>query len=331
MVNSEILSLLILPGLFGATTVERQAVIPGVVAVVRPVSTHVPIGHPLWVHFSLENTTDKAVTLAVPGVEPEIPPAEMGLPLSHVFSGGQNAGVTVSTESGRRWELPVGYRSSPQAPILLLAPHCIVGARIDLRDFFPSVRGAGTYRVVWKPYAGALSSEPSTITVAPLKQVEMVTDDGTLTFRLFHDDAPETVANFLELAKSGFYTGKTFHRVEPGYMIQGGCPRGDGTGIRADGKRVRAELNSRTHEKGSVSMALLEDDPDSASCQFFICNTRQRDWDGKYAVFAELVGAESMATLDRLMSTPVDEAGRPTRTLTMRAVKITDAPLEAIP
>ena len=84
-------------------------------------------------------------------------------------------------------------------------------------------------------------------------------------------------------------------------------------------------------EKGAVAMALLEDDPESASCQFFICNTRQKEWDGRYTIFGELVGEESFATLDRLMATEVDEQGRPLRPLYMRTVRIVDAPADTLP
>ena len=150
--------------------------------------------------------------------------------------------------------------------------------------------------------------------------------EGKLTIALLYDEAPNHVANFLKLAAEGFYTSKTFHRLEPGYMIQGGCPRGDGTGIRLDGGRIPAEFNDRPHQKGSVSMALLDDKPDSGSCQFFICNTRQNDWDGRYTVFGQLTGEESMETLDRLMRVSVDDQGRPKRTLYMRSVRILDEP-----
>lgn len=300
----------------------------GVEARVRPATFHVPLGQPVWVTFSLENTTDRAIPVTVPGSSPDLPPPEVGLPLSHVFSGGGSSGVTVFTDTGRRWEMPVGYRAPGEAPLIVLGPQSMVGTRLDLREYYPSLRSAGQFKIHWKPYRGALSSETVTIHVAPLKQVEITTDEGVMTLRLLYDEAPETVANFLELARSGFYSGKTFHRVEPGYMIQGGCPRGDGTGIRMDGKRVPAEFNNRPHEKGSVAMALLDDDPDSASCQFFICNTRQKEWDGKYTVFAQLYGEASFATLDRLMSVPVDEYSRPVKTLYMRSVKVTDAPVE---
>jgi len=191
------------------------------------------------------------------------------------------------------------------------------------------LRSGGRYRVSWSPYNGDVASKTITVTIAPRKQVEIVTDEGTMTLRLFYNEAPQHVENFIELVKTGSYAGKTFHRLEPGYLLQGGCPRGDGTGIRSDGKRVPAEFNEHVHQKGSVSMALLGDDPDSASCQFFICNTRQKEWDGRYTVFAQLVGEESLTTLDRLMLTPVDERGRPQKTLYLRSVRLTDAPPDA--
>lgn len=295
---------------------------------IRLTSPQVALGQPVWVQFSIENVSDKPITLTVPGTEPEIPLPEVGLPLSHVFSGGAAGTVAITTESNRRWDQPVGYRGAPQAPILLIAPNSTVGSTLDLRDYFPSLRGAGQYRICWRPYGGEFTSETIVLTVAPFKQVELVTDEGAMTIRLLYDDAPGHVANFIDLVKSGFYGGKTFHRIEPGYMIQGGCPRGDGTGIRLDGKRIPAEYNTRRHRKGTVSMALLDDDANSASCQFFICNTEQKAWDGRYTVFGELVGDASIATLDKLMAAPVDDRGRPLRTLYMRTVRLMDAPSE---
>ncbi len=323
------LSLLMVVGMFPlAGTAVADGSIPGLEAHVEPVTHYVPLNHPVWVRFSIENTADEPISLTVPGAEPEIPSPEVGLPLSHVFSGHDSSGIVLTTESGRRWDEVVGFHAPARAPILVLAPHSMVGTTIDLRRYFPSLRGAGEFRVEWAPYGGAITSKRVTLTIAPRKQVEIVTDDGTLTIALLYDDAPRHVANFLDLARSGFYTGKTFHRLESGYMIQGGCPRGDGTGIRLNGKRIPAEFNARPHQKGSVSMALLEDDPESGSCQFFICNTRQKDWDGRYTVFGQLVGDESMEALDRLMQAPIDDQGRPQRTIYMRAVRVTDAPTD---
>ncbi len=332
MLKKSFAFVLSLAGLAGIVAAESPSANSGLTARVIPVSRFVPMNHPIWVEFVIENTSNDAITLTVPGTEPAIPSPEVGLPLSHIFSGGaSDAGIVIMTETNRSWDQPVGFHTPPQTPVLVLAPHGVIGTTLDLREYFPALRGAGQFRVVWKPYGGAVSAVPSLITVAPRKQVEIETDEGSLTIELFYDDAPQAVENFLELAKSGFYSGKTFHRLEPGYLLQGGCSRGDGTGIRLDGKRVPAEFNQQSHEKGTLSMALLDDDPDSASCQFFISNTRQKDWDGRYTIFGRLSGPTSLATLDRLMATPVDGNGRPTRPLVMRNVRITDAPNNPMP
>ncbi len=307
---------------------EGSPALPGIQAHLRPKSYYVPVGAPMWVNLTLENATDKPITLTVPGTEPDIPLPEMGLPLAHVFSGPSASGVSVTTQTNRRWETPAGYRFATSAPILMIAPRSTVGTLLNLTEYFPSLRSPGEYRLQWSPYGGGVQSNIAVVHVTPLKRAEFVTDEGTLTMRLYYEDAPQSVANFIDLVQSGFYTGKAFHRLEQGYFIQGGCPRGDGTGIRPDGKRVPAEFNERPHEKGSVSMALLDDDADSASCQFFICNTRQKEWDAKYTVFGHLVGDDSLATLDRLMVVPADEHGSPTRSLVIRSARLIAAPTE---
>ncbi|MCH7591577.1 MAG: peptidylprolyl isomerase [Planctomycetes bacterium] len=305
---------------------QRVFPAPSVLVELKPTSYYVPMGQPIPVRFSLHNASDDRITLTVPGAEPAIPSPESGLPISHVFSGSGDSGVVVATDSGRRWDDPSGYRARGEAPILTIAAHSSVGITLDLRAHFPVLRGAGQYRITWHPYAGAFGEASVLINVGQLKRAEITTDEGMMVMRLFYSDAPRHVANFIELAESGFYNGRLFHRVAPGYFVQGGCSRGDGTGIRPDGKRISAEFNGHPMKKGTVAMALLDDDPDSGSCQFFVCNTRQKDWDGRYTVFGELVGEESFATLDRLMSTPTDEAGRPLRALEMKSVRIVDAP-----
>lgn len=289
-------------------------------------SHFVRIGEPVWAVLSVENRSSEPITLTVPGARPKLPPAEISLPLAHVFSGASGSGVTVTQGTGRSWEVPVGIAPPEEAPILTIGPGSIVGTRIDLRQYYPQLRRVGVFRISWSPYGGKLTSETRAVEIGALKQAEIVTDFGTMTVEFFYKDAPRTVSNFIELGKDGFYDNLTFHRLEPGYMIQGGCPRGDGTGIRKDGVRIPAEFNDRKHEKGTISMALLEDDPDSASCQFFICNTRQKDWDGRYTIFGRLIGEDSFQTLDKMMAIPVDEYGRPEQTLTIRAVRIVTAP-----
>lgn len=302
--------------------------IPGIEAHLRPTAYRIPLGQPVWVQFAVENTTDEPITLTVPNTRPQIPDPEIGLPLSHVFSGDSTSGVAVTTTSGRLWDRPVGYIAPSEAPILILGPHSTVGTTLDLREYFPALRVAGKFRIRWSPYAPTEGNPSVVLTIAARKRVQFDTDEGKLLIELFYESAPNHVANFLDLTHSGFYSGKTFHRLEPGYLIQGGCPRGDGTGIRFDGKRIAAELNPNRHQKGSISMALLENDPDSASCQFFISYTREKDWDGRYTVFGQLIGDESFETLDRLMAVPVDDQSQPARTLYIRSARAMDAPTQ---
>lgn len=311
-----------------STFAQRTEPLPGLKARLISESLHIPTGQPIRVTFAIENTTDEPITLTVPGTTPQLPSPEVGLPLAHIFSSGTEPSVTVQTASDRLWHDPLGYRRPKEAPILIIAPHSTVGSSIDLREYYPALRSSGRFRITWTPYKGAAASDMLSITIAPRKRVELVTDRGTMTLELFYDDAPANVANFLELVQSGFYTGKKIHRIEPGYFLVAGCPHGDGTGIRPDGKRVVSEINGHIHEKGSVSMALLDDDPDSGSSQFFISNTRQKDFDGRYTVFAKLVGDESFATLDALMTTEVDQDGRPPQRLYLRTVRTLGEPVD---
>jgi len=206
----------------GLAVAEPSSSTPGLVARVVPASRFVSLNHPIWVQFIVENVSNEPLTLTVPGTEPAIPSPEIALPLSHIFSGGPgDTGVVISTDANRSWDQPVGFHSPSQAPVLLLAPHGVVGVTVDLRDYFPALRGAGQFRVVWKPYGAAITSSPAFITIAPRKQVEIETDQGPMTVELFYDDAPLTVENFLELVRTGLYTSKSFHRLEPGYLLQG--------------------------------------------------------------------------------------------------------------
>ena len=142
-------------------------------------------------------------------------------------------------------------------------------------------------------------------------KVVIETEVGTLTVELWDDVAPGHVENFLKLTDSGFYDGVSFHRVIPGFMIQGGCPKGDGTG--GPGWTVDAEVNDRPHERGVLSMARTAD-PNSAGSQFFICLDRNgcRHLDGEYTAFGKVV--DGVDTIDVI-------AGRPSDPVKMVSVK----------
>ena len=102
-----------------------------------------------------------------------------------------------------------------------------------------------------------------------MKQTAVITMEkgGEIKIEFFPEDAPKTVENFVTLAKKGFYDGLTFHRVEPGFVVQGGDPKGNGTG--GPGYKIKAEFNKQKHVRGAVAMARSQD-PDSAGSQFYI-------------------------------------------------------------
>ncbi|MDE2571109.1 MAG: peptidylprolyl isomerase [bacterium] len=116
-------------------------------------------------------------------------------------------------------------------------------------------------------------------------QARIATPHGDIVFAFFPDGAPTHVAAFIKLARAGFYDGLTFHRVEPGFVIQGGCPEGTGTG--GPGYRLKAEFNERPHLQGTVAMARASS-PDSAGSQFYICLEDARFLDRQYTVFGQV-------------------------------------------
>jgi cyclophilin family peptidyl-prolyl cis-trans isomerase len=119
---------------------------------------------------------------------------------------------------------------------------------------------------------------------SPRAVIEMDADKIMIEF--YEQDAPETVANFVKLAKKGFYDGLSFHRVVPGFVVQGGDPKGDGSG--GPGYTIKDELNSRKHLTGTVAMARTPA-PNSAGSQFYICLGPQPALDGKYTVFGQVI------------------------------------------
>jgi len=122
-----------------------------------------------------------------------------------------------------------------------------------------------------------------------VKQTAVITLEkgGEIRIEFYPEDAPKTVENFVTLAKKGFYDGLTFHRVEPGFVVQGGDPKGNGTG--GPGYTIKAEFNKQKHLRGAVAMARSQD-PDSAGSQFYICFQPAPFLDGKYTVFGASSG-----------------------------------------
>ena len=135
---------------------------------------------------------------------------------------------------------------------------------------------------------------------------------GVMTGELYPDKAPNSVNNFIALAQSGFYNGLTFHRVIPGFMIQGGCPKGTGTG--GPGYSIKGEFsgngfkNDLKHDRGVLSMARTMD-PDSAGSQFFIMVEKAPHLDGQYAAFGKVL--EGLDVADAIVSVRTDFQDKP--------------------
>jgi len=145
------------------------------------------------------------------------------------------------------------------------------------------------------------------------KQAILHTNHGTITLEFFPDQAPNHVANFQKLASEGFYDGLRFHRVIPGFMIQGGDPNSKNPnramhGTGGPGYHIDAEFNAISHERGVLSMA-RSSDPNSAGSQFFIMHDTKTHLDGQYSAFGEVV--EGIAVVDTIANLPRDSRDNP--------------------
>ena len=159
----------------------------------------------------------------------------------------------------------------------------------------------------------ALAQQPAPQGGKKVKQTAVITMEkgGEIVIEFFPDDAPKTVENFVTLAKKGFYDGLTFHRVEPGFVVQGGDPNGNGTG--GPGYTIKAEFNKQPHVRGAVAMARRAD-PDSAGSQFYITLATANHLDGKYTVFGKVTKGmdvvDGIKKGDKMKSVKIVEAAQ---------------------
>ena len=150
-------------------------------------------------------------------------------------------------------------------------------------------------------------------------------DGGVIDLELNAQAAPITVENFLKLVNDGFYDGLTFHRIIPGFMIQGGCP--DGTGMGGPGWHIKGEFarngvpNPIKHTRGVISMARAMD-PNSAGSQFFIMHEDAPHLDGGYAAFGHVVAG--MDVVDRIAEVDTDYNDRPLEPVVMESVRVVE-------
>ena len=143
-----------------------------------------------------------------------------------------------------------------------------------------------------------------------MASVNIETNHGNISFNLLPDLAPEHVRNFVKLANDGFYDGTLFHRVIPGFMIQGGDPNTKDPNMKSQwgmggpGYTINAEFNSRSHLRGIVSMA-RSTDPNSAGSQFFIMHANNTGLDHQYSVFGEVT--EGLDVVDKIANLQRDQ------------------------
>ena len=156
----------------------------------------------------------------------------------------------------------------------------------------------------------------------PIVTIEMESG-GIIRAELYPETAPQSAYNFISLCKAGFYDGLCFHRVIPGFMIQGGCPHG--TGMGGPGYCIKGEFlfngveNKLKHKRGVLSMARSQS-PNSAGSQFFLMHQDAPHLDGQYAAFGKVI--EGMDVVDRIAATPTDRTDRPKEPQIMKSVTV---------
>ena len=150
-----------------------------------------------------------------------------------------------------------------------------------------------------------------------MTNITMHTTSGDIGLELFDDDAPKTVANFLDLTRKGYYDGLKFHRVIPDFMIQGGCPRGDGTG--GPGYEFEDEASGHRVVRGALAMA--NRGPDTNGSQFFIVTADECPWlDGKHTVFGQVTAG--MDVVDEISNVDRDSRDQPRTPVTTERISI---------
>ncbi len=179
--------------------------------------------------------------------------------------------------------------------------------------------------------AAPAATAAATAATAPAADTEVAvvtTSEGVMVLEFYPDVAPKHVENFKTLAKKGFYDGTAFHRVIPGFMIQGGDPNTkdesakSSWGMGGPGYTIDAEFNSKHHARGILSMARTSE-PNTAGSQFFICHADAGNLDGQYTVFGNLI--KGFDVLDKIATTPTESPDRPLKRMNIESIKIVPA------
>ncbi|HZL36709.1 MAG TPA: peptidylprolyl isomerase [Tepidisphaeraceae bacterium] len=164
-------------------------------------------------------------------------------------------------------------------------------------------------------------SAPPKMTIDPNKKYTGTIDttEGQIAIELYPKDAPLHVNSFIFLAREGFYNGVIFHRVIPGFMVQGGDPTGTGTG--GPGYQIPAEFNNRNHTPGVLSMA-RSNDPNSAGSQFFIVHGDASFLDNQYTAFGKVTSG--MDVVEKIVKAPRDRNDRPSQPTKINSINVVE-------
>jgi peptidyl-prolyl cis-trans isomerase B (cyclophilin B) len=249
-------------------------------------------GQRMLLRFTIENAGDKDATIEEPSNYIE--------------------GLEILDVDGRPVR-PAGKTKGPGKRSVTLEPAGFIGRTVDIASAFPEIpeNREGWYRIRWS-YAESSSNEVRVYVVRDwVATIE--TNHGSIAIEFYPAVAPAHVENFLKLARSGFYEGTVFHRIIPGFMMQGGAPKDPS---KEPVTPLKAEFSSMKHVFGTVSMARTND-PNSATSQFFICFGAVPQLNGNYTVFGQVIsGEEVVKEVERVKTdhTPCKKCGKVFRT-----------------
>jgi cyclophilin family peptidyl-prolyl cis-trans isomerase len=224
--------------------------------------------------------------------------------------------LQITSPEGKVYRTPL---ADPETEAIDLEPSQIWGRRVDITPLIDDKQD-GWHKLVFR--SSSLISGEVKLFVIKDYIATIQTNYGDIVIGFFPHDAPNHVLNFVRLAKRGFYDNLTFHRIIAGFMMQGGDPKGDGTG--GPGYQLDAEFSkTRRHIAGTLSMARRGDDINSAGSQFFICFRELPHLDGNYTIFGQVI--KGMEVVRKIEVVKVDrlQGHRPIKKVLIKSIKIT--------